>query len=226
MRNLQLYHGSVHSKKVRQLYLSFFFLALVSLIATTASADPNVTLNKPATLNGLFGALRPASGWDPTQPLGTAGTIDDGIFFPEQTLWNQGSIWWDATVPGSENNTIVIDLQGAYHITGIITQADNNDAYQIDYFNPFTSNWTGLGAWPNIMGYGLTTRPSGDQVTPFLITFDASMIRLSAFGGDGYYAYSEFQAFGTTVPEPATMLLLGSGLIGLAGYGRKKFFKK
>jgi len=37
---------------------------------------------------------------------------------------------------------------------------------------------------------------------------------------------SHVSYFGQPIPEPATMFLLGSGLIGLAGYGRKKLFKK
>jgi hypothetical protein len=41
-----------------------------------------------------------------------------------------------------------------------------------------------------------------------------------------WFDLDDVSVTGAAVPEPATMLLLGSGLIGLAGYGKKKFFKK
>jgi len=86
------------------------------------------------------------------------------------------------------------------------------------------AGWTALGDWVNGENRILVLSTSGDLMKS--VTID-SVFGIESLGGLDQLKQTEISGLtSTTVPEPTTMLLLGSGLLGLAGYGRKKFFKK
>ena len=76
-----------------------------------------------------------------------------------------------------------------------------------------------------IMFFGVVGCPNNDndQETLSRVSFNspATTSNGGQIGGGDIIGGPE----SSPVPEPATLILLGSGLVGLAGFGRKKFKK-
>lgn len=180
---------------------------------------------------------------------GDISKITDG-YFPAENVWGYGTPplpdRWDGvnnvnfnSYGTGDNEIFYFDFDGSYRLEDVKLSVDNNDRYTVDYY-------TGSG-WSNLFtimeGYGsayrsmdkfstVETDPSTDY--DYRINFSAvetTKLRLYAYTTpyDDFFAIGEFQAFGTAipgngtpVPEPTTMLLFGTGLIGLAGVARRK----
>ncbi len=196
---------------------SVFFFASSSL-----STPLNVTLNKDVSLHGTFFS----GGWNGGIVV-SEDTVVDGSFLPRYNRWDQGAVWWDTHTPRN-NPYITIDLAGIFSIESFIVQADDNDAYKISYWNIDSNSWQDAWDVPNYDGYGwgIQTRPNPSNDNDRYLLAEkiiTNALKFEGMDGDGYFSVSEIQAFGEAapVPEPATMILFGSGLIGLAGLKRK-----
>ncbi len=159
---------------------------------------------------------------------------DDAIpFYPPEWVGNETNWMRNDSYDGSdfeilfEERPITAILGGI----GYVFQATPGADLQIFAYGPTYNNNGGTVEDPYagaLVGHQAYNPGQGAEVVFGEIDF-GEPVSLLVFSNHGYHdiGIDNFEVLpSVNAPEPATMLLFGSGLVGMAGLGRKKFFKR
>ena len=131
-----------------------------------------------------------------------------------------GTIVGDGTF-SSTGSSFLVAAYGAW-LSGLGLPAKTVDLFSGTFTGPIT--WTFLGKVGNQSDYVLTGSITGvlwnGQTVNGTTTQDIYFIGNKAYQGLGHISFGT-----TTTPEPGTLGLLGTGLVGLAGVFRRKFMR-
>lgn len=182
-------------------------------------------------------------------PSLAGGTVIDFETAPQGEFQNLtiGNVTFDTTGAGDNYGFISTDYAGLYNNTGLSLQNNTfgygrNDGFrEIDFIfgsavTAFGFNWGASDVSWELRAYGpgmafLESHMIGPTFDSnagdfFGIANAAGISRVFLVGAPGDYIFIDNFTYAPgdsqPVPEPGTMLLLGSGLAGLAGYGRRK----
>jgi hypothetical protein len=206
-----------------KLRIAFLTLICLSLAAIPAMAQNDLFDNGPVNGQDL--------GWT----INFGFTVSDQFTLASNSTVN-GMSFWAWLIPGDTLSSVEVQLGSAAFGNELLDvtvspTASNCFSNQFGYnVCDETASWTGvnLGAGNYWMTLGNASVPSGDPVYWDMNSgpTQAQENTLGTIPSESFTILGTGTATTTsgTTPEPSSILLLGSGILGLAGLLRRKLF--